>query len=235
MMKAQIAQSVKEYSARVCHNEDDPSHRALIARLREGMKRLLEGGHRPPPAVLAKSCELIVSSDFSANQRRLQQDGSGNVPQKKSRSNVDAAVNENVGWKEGSGSVRKAAPLVDQSRYLHDESSFMDALRDLEDDENDGALVTYVMDEAEVAEAVSLIAGFYDDSTSTNMTDGYNRTAYFDDELPEMKAPLPPVKPRHLFVEAELLESLPEIGTEDEVVPVQRHAKPLPKAPPRKR
>jgi hypothetical protein len=75
----------------------------------------------------------------------------------------------------------------------------------------------------------------YDDSTSTNMADGYNRTAYFDDDLPEMKAPLPPVKPRHVVVEAELLESLPEIGTEDEVVPVQRHAKPLPKAPPRKR
>jgi hypothetical protein len=139
MMKAQIAQSVKEYSARVCHNEDDPSHRALIAlRLREGMKRLLEGGHRPPPAVLAKS-ELIASSDFSANQR---QDGSGDIPQKKSRGNVEAAVNEDVGWKEGRGSARKASPLVDQSRYLHDESVFMDALRDLEDDENDGALVT---------------------------------------------------------------------------------------------
>ncbi len=50
-IKAQVALAVKEYSAR--HgDDDDPSHRALLAmRLHDGVKRLLEGGHRPPPTV----------------------------------------------------------------------------------------------------------------------------------------------------------------------------------------
>jgi hypothetical protein len=52
-IKAQIAQVVKSYSART--KEDDASHRAMAAmRLQDGVRRLLEGGHRAPPEPLAR-------------------------------------------------------------------------------------------------------------------------------------------------------------------------------------
>jgi hypothetical protein len=51
-IKAQIALVVKEYAART--SEGDPTQRALVAmRLREGVRRLLEGGHCPPPKMVA--------------------------------------------------------------------------------------------------------------------------------------------------------------------------------------
>lgn len=48
-IRSQIAQVVKGYSARM--HEDDASHRAMAAmRLQDGVRRLLEGGHRAPPS-----------------------------------------------------------------------------------------------------------------------------------------------------------------------------------------